>query len=431
MVITVESDLNEHGNLSIEKSIGVCLACFSYYPLYAGPALRFQRYAPGLRKRGAAMRVFTQAVTSDLIRRDGSIQGKNGGQAPDQQVSVPEFEILEGTPIQRVPLPSGWRRFPEFYRALAAFCRRYRDEIDVVQFLNLDFYAAPWLLQLRKMGMRMVFTHTLLGDLSPKAWRRSLQRLYRLLPLTMVDRVVVSSGAMREQIYELGLRTPVEIIPNGVDLKRFHPSEDEEKRASLRRELGLDSEWLVILAVGPVIPRKGTDALVKAFVSICHEYPHSRLLLVGPRHDLARDNLASFHREMEAVIRDARAQERVIFTGAVSDVQAYYQAADILVFPSRREGMPNVVPEAMASGLPVILTPFTGLPEEFGCPGTHYILSDWEPLTLASDLRRLLSDSQLRNQLSRSGKEWIETTMSFERSLDLYVDLYLRLSRKK
>jgi len=403
---------------------GICLASLSFYPLYAGPAVRFQRYAPGLRQRGLPLQVFTQAVTPELVRRDGSI-----GNGRADQEAPPLYEVVDGLPIHRVRLPSGARRLPAYYRGLARHCEEHRSEIGVVQMLNLDLAAAPWLSQLRRMGLPAVFTHTLLGEFSPKPWKRRLQRLHRRLPLALVDTVVVSSQAMRRDLLEMGVSTPIEVIPNGVDLQRFRPPESREQRVRLRRELGLDPGWQIVLAVGPVIPRKGAGELVRAFLSLCRDYPRARLLLVGPRHDLARESLAAFHRELESAIDEAGARERVIFTGPVSAVQRYYQAADVLVFPSRREGMPNVVPEAMASRLPVLLTPFTGLPEEFGRPGEHYLLTGWDPERLAADLRRLLADPELRQNLGRAAGEWIECTMSFERSLDQYAGLYARLGR--
>jgi glycosyltransferase involved in cell wall biosynthesis len=280
------------------------------------------------------------------------------------------------------------------------------------------------------MGIATVFTHTLLGDLSPRPWKRALQRLHRRLPLTLVDEVVVSSRSMQAQMEALGLSTPVSIIPNGVDLKRFQPVKDQAEKQRLRRGLGLEPDWDVILAIGPIIPRKGTDALVEAFALLCHAHPRARLVLVGPRHDLARENLQEFQGQLQAVLAGAGAQDRVIFTGPVENVQAYLQAADLLVFPSRREGMPNVVPEAMASGLPVILTPFIGLPAEFGAPGTHYLLSDWEPARLAQDIQRLLTGAALRHGLGQAARGWIERGLSLEKSLDAYAELYHRLARR-
>lgn len=408
--------------------VGVCLASLSFYPLYAGPALRFQRYAAGLQTRGAQLQVFTQAVTPALIHRDGWV---GPGSPPEEGAEFPDFELVDGLPVRRTVLPAGWRREPAYFQRLAGFCRQQDGKVEVVQLLNADFLAAPWLLQLRRQGLGTVFTHTLLADLAPAGWKRAVQQLHRRVPLELVDVVVVSSEAMRRHLLELNTSTPIEIIPNGVDLNRFHPLEDPSKKTALRAQLGMDPDWRVVLAVGPVLPRKGTETLVEAFAGLHAEFPNARLVLVGPRHDLSRESLADFHRRIQTAIRDAGAREKVIFTGAVDNVRDYFQAADMLVFPSRREGMPNVVPEAMASGLPVLMTPFTGLPMEFGRAGSHYLLTDWAPERMREDLRRLLVDPGLRRQLGSEARRWIAAQMDLERSLDAYMDLYLRLRKKR
>jgi glycosyltransferase involved in cell wall biosynthesis len=408
-------------------TLRVCLASLAFYPLYAGPALRFQRYAPGLHQRGVRMRVFTEVVTPDLVRRDGSVAGSNGANG---ETPYPTFEVVDGLPVQRVALPPGWRRQPAYFRRLAQQCRQPGGAVDVIQLLNLDLLAAPWLQQLRRQGIGLVFTHTLLGELSAKGLKRQLQRVHRRLPLQLVDRVVVSSSAMRERVQELGVTTPVTVIPNGVDTERFAPPANEAEKQALRRRLGLDTGWDIVLAIGPIIPRKGTEALVEAFVSLCRRHPRAHLLLVGPRHDLARPDLASFRRRLQQSIDGGAAQARVTFTGAVSNVEDYLKAADILAFTSRREGMPNVVPEAMATGLPVLMTPFIGLPQEFGRAGVHYVLSDWEQQRLAADLECLLTSVQMRQQIGEAGRRWVQQTQDVPYSLDAYAELYRELQQR-
>jgi glycosyltransferase involved in cell wall biosynthesis len=413
------------------SNLGVCLASVAFYPLYAGPPTRFQRYAPGLARRGINMHVFTQAVTSQLIARDGAVNTPGDGAAPNAGGSpvVPLYEVVNDLPIQRHPLPEGLRKQPAYFAGLGRYCRERRSVTDVVQFINLDLWAVPTLRQLRQMRVGTVFTHTLLGQLSAQPLKRRLQRFMRRLPLNLADCVVVSSGAMRRQLEDMGVAAPIEIIPNGVDLQRFRPIESEQAKARLRRELGLAPEAELVLAIGPIIPRKGTDALVEAFAALCAQHPRAQLVLVGPRHDEARPELAEFHARLARVIAAAGAQDRVIFTGAVSQVQDYLRAADLLVFPSRREGMPNVIPEAMACGLPVILTPFLGLPEEFGRPGEHYVLSDWAVPVLAADLGLLLSQPERRAALGQSARRWMESNFDVNRSLDAYAALYRRVAK--
>jgi glycosyltransferase involved in cell wall biosynthesis len=229
---------------------------------------------------------------------------------------------------------------------------------------------------------------------------------------------------MQRQLEDIGVSTPIQVIPNGVDLRRFRPAASHHDKVSLRRQLDLHPDWDIILAVGPIIPRKGVEAVVQAFVSICHYHPQARLILVGPRHDQTRAALSEFGRQLQHMITGAGAQDRVIFTGPVSNVQDYMQAADLLVFASRREGMPNVVPEAMACGLPVIITPFVGLPEEFGYPDTHYVLSDWAPETLRRDIYMLLKDRPRRSHLGCAARRWVEEHLDVEQSLTAYANMY-------
>jgi glycosyltransferase involved in cell wall biosynthesis len=337
---------------------------------------------------------------------------------------------VDGIPVHRVDLPSGWRSRPAFYRRLTHYCAQKRTDIDVVQFLSLDAWAAPWLWRLRRQGVGIVFTHTLLGDLSANRWKQALQRVHRRSPLHFVDRVVVSSSVMQRQLERLHTSAPIQVIPNGVDLQRFRPAASLHDKTALRRQLGLDPGWEVILTVGPIIPRKGVERVVQAFVSTCHQYPRARLILVGPRHDQTRAALSEFSRQLQHTIATAGAQDRVMFTGPVANVQDYMRAADMMVFASRREGMPNVVPEAMACGLPVIMTPFIGLPEEFGRPDRHYILSSWDVETLAADMRMLLQQARRRQCLGESARQWAVENLDVHHSLNDYAALYRNLKAK-
>ena len=233
---------------------------------------------------------------------------------------------------------------------------------------------------------------------------------------------------MKRQVEELGTVSPVHVIANGVNVERFRPAADATSKAALRRRLGLDPASTIVMSVGPIIPRKGTDSLVDAFCSLWRERPDARLVLVGPRHDLARAELADFRRRLAYRIDTSGAGEHVIFTGAVDNVCDYLQAADIMVFASRREGMPNVVPEAMACGLPVVMTPFVGLSQEFGEAGTHYIRTDWEPDTMASDLRQLLSDPEARANLGARARDLVTHQLDVNQSLNSYSQLYRSLA---
>ena len=414
------------------------MAISRFYPVYSGPGLHIQRSGPALLQRAIQTRVFTRSVTRETITHDGSLdhQRSHAGAMPKSGPSeYPLFEIVDGIPVQRIDLPRGWRREPVFYSRLAKYCRERSKETDVVHFLDMDKWSAPWLPRIRRLGIGTVYSCTMVGELSSNRWKQAWQRVDRRFPLNLVDQVTAMSGVMKRYLESLGVSTPIQVIPEGPDLERFRPIGSSEEKSHLRHKLGLEQGCQIILAIGQITPRKGTDVLIEAFARLCHDHPNARLILVGPRSDLDREELTSFRERLQKTVMDANAQDRVNFTGTVNNVEDYIRAADMLVIASRREGVPNVMSEAMACGLPVISTPFIGLPEEIGVPGTHYILSSWDTKVLAADIGKLLSDEGYRRTLGQQARHWVAENLDTNRSLDqiatLYRELASRARRKK
>ena len=398
--------------------IGVCVACKHFWPVYSGAGLRFQRYSAGLCERGIRMRVFTQGLTNEERRQSGVKKGE----------SLPK--VTDGVVVHRAELPGGWRRGPTFFSRLAGYCREHRNDIEIVHFLNLHHVATPWMRRLRRLGIATVFTCSMLGDLSPHGWKRMLQRFDRRLPLNQVDQVVAGSSVMRRYLEELGVSTPIRVIPNGVDLQKFRPIDSTAHKRRLRRELGLGQDWQVILAVGSITPRKGIDILVAAFARLSRRYQNAHLVLVGPLLGARGTATSAFHQRLRRTIETAGLEDRVIFTGIVNNVEDYMRAADLFVLASRREGMPNAPLESMACGVPVIMTPFVGLPTEFGLAGVHYALSVFETEGLASDIEGLLKSAPDRQGLGRRARQWVERKLDLKCSVHEYAALYRELAER-
>jgi glycosyltransferase involved in cell wall biosynthesis len=186
--------------------------------------------------------------------------------------------------------------------------------------------------------------------------------------------------------------------------------------------LGLGAESEIVLFVGPLTKRKGLDCLAAAWKRVARERPHAHLVLVGPERAPHAEG-GSFGEWIRAQLGRGVGADRVTFAGRVSNVEEYLRAADLFVFPSRWEGMPNVVCEAFASGLACILTPFLGLPAEFGTPGEQYILVDHDPEHLGAAISTLLANPELRGTLGRAARAWAEDHLDREQSLDQWAAL--------
>ena len=233
---------------------------------------------------------------------------------------------------------------------------------------------------------------------------------------------------MRESLQAAGAGGRIEVIPNGVDLERFRPPADLDERYVLRERLRLPANAEIVTFIGGYLNhRKGVDLLADAWRAIASARPRAHLLLVGPTVDSfrAEDPQRAFLEAVHTSLRASGAMDRVSITGAVGNVEEYLRAADVFVFPSRREGMPNVVLEAYASGVASVVCPFVGMSEEFGVPGEHYVLAEHDPADLARKMLGLLEDPRRREDLGNSARTWVSSGLTLNASLDAYRDLYL------
>ena len=244
------------------------------------------------------------------------------------------------------------------------------------------------------------------------------------------DKVHKIQNKTRGMMRDMGVKTRIEVIPNGVNLQRYSPERNPDEAAGIRERLGIPGDAPLVATVGAVMPRKGSDLLLEAWRRLIETLPDAHLLFVGPRKDLEHPDLGGFSMRLERLAQDSGRPGQVHFVGMADNVEAYLHAADVFVLPSRREGTPNSVLEAMACGVPVVVTPFLGLSQDLGRQGEHYLLADFSPEALAHTIGELLQDPEQRRQLAGSALQWIRQTMDLETSLDRYAALYREIAGK-
>ncbi len=396
--------------------------------MYSGAAIRYKRYAPGLRARGVDMRVVSGAWPDGDRAADESLFEVLTG---DYGRFVDEVSV-DGIPVSRVLLPARSNRrlmTTTFDRALLRLCRRPGSRPDVAQVISLVPWSIPWLWRIRQLGVPLVHAWTQMDNPALGPMRRRFKRMaYRF-----VDCVIVQSTVMRDALRERGVEARIEVIPNGVDVRHFRPAEEPADTKAVRRRLEIEPGAEMIACIGGVLNRrKGVDVLSRAWRHIASQCPRAHLVLIGPEFNELRpkEPQREFLREVRRNLRESGAMDRVRFTGRVDDMAPYLQAADLFVFPSRREGMPNAVAEAFACGTPTVLTPFDGLPREFGRPGRHYVLTERTPETVASSVCALLANGERRRSLGRAARRWVEENLDVEESLDRYAALYHEIAKR-
>lgn len=232
--------------------------------------------------------------------------------------------------------------------------------------------------------------HRLVGPVLRRVWRRAAA-------------VVANSQGLRDLARRFDPTVPIRIIPNGVDPQRFAPP---EKRTWAPPRL---------LFVGRLVYQKGLDVLLEALAGVPETLPwHLTLVGDGP-----------YRPTLEALAAQRGLKERLTFAGwhPPERIPAFYREANLFVFPSRDEGMPNAVLEAMASGLPVLATRIAGN-EELVAPEVGVLVPRDDPMALREALLRLLPDAALRQRLGVAARQRVMEHFTWEATAQRYLDLF-------
>jgi len=196
--------------------------------------------------------------------------------------------------------------------------------------------------------------------------------------------VVACSEGLQELALKAYDKTPIHVIPDGVDLDKFRPVERSE-----------DPEKVKVLAIGRLIPRKGFDFLIRSIPEVMKAADRDFCVeIVGDGPQRA---------ELTSLTQQVGVTEKVVFAGSVpyNQLAEKYQQADVFVLSSLAEGMPLVVLEAMASGLPIVATRVQGM-EALVSEGVNgYLFPSADSLSLGKCLSAVINNNAGRVQMGR------------------------------
>jgi glycosyltransferase involved in cell wall biosynthesis len=206
-------------------------------------------------------------------------------------------------------------------------------------------------------------------------------------------------------------------LPNGVDIQRFHP--DQHSRATKRAELRLGDHF-AWLAVGRFVQAKNYELMLRAFASARN--PNARLIIAGD---------GPLRSQLEDLARNLDISSKVQFLGARNDIVQLMNAADAYVMSSDWEGMPMVLLEASATGLPIVATRVGGNAEVVQHGRTGLLVAPQQEDALAEAMKTMMTMHPLKRALmGRSGRELTSVYYNVERVVDSWESLYWELLNK-
>lgn len=232
--------------------------------------------------------------------------------------------------------------------------------------------------------------YQLLAPMIRKIWREAEAR-------------IANSDGLRQMALDFCDKYPFLVIPNGVDTERFTPGVKKNR------------DYLEILFVSRLIERKGLQFVIPELKSFQEGTSKKiKLVVVGD---------GPYRQELERIASEHQVNDMISFEGQKSkdEIVPYYQNADIFILPSKKEGMPNVVLEAMSCGLPIVMTPCQGAKELID--GNGYVS---EISGFAEKVKELVQDDDLRNHMGKRSRELAEKQFGWQATRDAYIELIHR-----
>lgn len=236
-------------------------------------------------------------------------------------------------------------------------------------------------------------------------------------------RIVTCAGYLRgivcDALGERGRDTKIVALRNAVDTNRFSPGD----RAQAKARLGAPGDRPLLLMMANLSPHKGQETALRAVAQLKARGVDAACWLAGEE----RDDSGQFTRRLQALCTDLQIGDRVRFLGFRDDAPDLLRAADLLLLPSRHEGLPLVIVEAQASKTPVLAAPTAGVPEVVIDGQTGFLVAADAPELYARRIEELLADRGLYERIADAAYARVLQEHRWEtfcqRTWDLYQEV--------
>lgn len=298
--------------------------------------------------------------------------------------------------------------------ALFRIARRWRPDVIHVRSSQDSFWGSF----LHATGWPVVRSRHMLVPAQMAPWRALPYR-------SGCTRIMAAAGAIKD-VFVNRVKIPpgrIDVVGEGVDLEEFHPGVDG---TALRAELGIPNDAVVFGMVAMVRGEKGHWRFVNAAARVAKEHPNARFLIVGDGSPAQVKKLCS---KIASKFRGKSSP--LLFAGYREDIPSVMAAIDVLVVPSMEDAQTLVIPQAFATGRPVIASRVGGIPELVANGKNGLLIPPGDEIELAAAMSRLANAPDLRAALGREGLALARSELSFSQKMELLLECYRKAIEAK
>ena len=396
-----------------ERTVRVSIPVGKYPPQFTGQGIQIKRSLPYLVARGVDPTILAYRLPAAFGPPPADGPGK----------------------VDRV-LTAGAGRLSTLLRILQ-FRKYFRGHGAGFDVLHCDLLGWEFLMNIRylkALGLPIIMEMLLLGGDDPLTLSQERFGAFKRRLLDHVDVWLGLSGAFFPRVLAAGIPgEKFRLVYPGVDLDAYRPLTPEERRAT-RARLGLPGDARIVMSVGSVIRRKGVDRLLRAWERLRPRHGRDLLVIVGPAtaaEGLEGDDL-TFAEAARESSRAPTLDGTVLWVGRRDNINDYLGAANLFLFLSRQEGLGIVILEALACGLPCILSPLDGIASEIVSDGgTGMIIKDPDDdAAVAEAVAHLLDRPDARRAMGEASRKTAVQRFTFDARADALAAIYRDLATR-
>ena len=314
-------------------------------------------------------------------------------------------ENLNGIDLVRLHPPFRWLEI--FFRLLTT-----HNDIDAFYIIGTPKFSV-WAIIFAK-----IFKKPVTLALTGKAEIFSAKSNWRNKILAKCTRYVATTKEIRDGFIKNGGISPekISILPHGINTKKF-PQSNENLRRELKISDGIDPNQKILLFCARIVPDKGVDTLQNVWKILHKRFPSAILFVVGGGLNYLLDELKKLSFELENSIK---------VVGEVDLPQKFYQMADVYIFPSRHEGLPTSLLEAMASGLPAVTSDIGGCEDVIFDDFNGFRVDSEDSEAFAEKISLLFDDDDRRKIFGQRAANLIRETCDFSTVIPKLAEIIAR-----